>query len=701
VNAGAAVQLALDLGAHQLGVPVAPVLTSPPDGFVVPDPVVSFVWNSSAEADNYELSLSVNSGPETSHTTADTVQGVTLDWGDAASWKVRGANAVGDGPWSATRNFTVVVMGRPDLSSPEDSSVEPETAVRLIWGATAQATSYHVQVGHSPSFVQLFLDEAGIPDSSLSLANLVRSNTYYWRVRGQNSAASSEWSSTYSFSVADPLPGNVVLAGPADAAVDVPVDVTLAWTAAAGARSYELEVTTSESFSYVDFGGSTDGLSLAPTGLSNLSTYYWRVRAVSTGGAGAWSLSRSFSTTIASPVQPVLLGPTGSTRQPQNPVLVWRPDSLAAVFRVHLSRAATFDTILLDSLVASPSLRLARLVADREHFWRVRGTNRAGSGLWSDAASFITVQNEHPVVVDDSVWVREDQRLEISVLTNDSDPEGHALTVDAIGPAAQGTASLLNSGDISYLPATDYFGDDSLQYSILDELGGWSSGLVHIIVTPLNDPPTPPQLQKPTEGAELFLEGDPTDLFEAEWTQSLDVDGDSLTYRWYLVDRGSTSDTLFVSQGTSFLGTSVNFGTLGELVLRAGSEVGVPKVFFHSVSAADADTTVFGEEKTVIFTRGAITSLTPSSTPQRFEVGRVYPNPAADHVLIEFLVPETGDLSVRVFDIAGRELFQLVRNVGPGRESMELDTSSLPPGVYHFLSTLGALAASGQFVIWR
>ncbi|HEV8538637.1 MAG TPA: glycosyl hydrolase family 18 protein [Bacteroidota bacterium] len=88
------------------------------------------------------------------------------------------------------------------------------------------------------------------------------------------------------------------LSAPSNAATGIAVNPTLTWNSSVGATSYRLQVSTSSSFSslVVDNSGNT-ATSYAASGLSNSTTYYWRVNAANTGGTSAWSNTFSFTTT--------------------------------------------------------------------------------------------------------------------------------------------------------------------------------------------------------------------------------------------------------------------------------------------------------------------------------------------------------------------------------------------------------------------
>src|SRR5439155_13901176 len=84
-----------------------------------------------------------------------------------------------------------------------------------------------------------------------------------------------------------------------------------------------------------------------------------------------------------------------------------------------------------------------------------------------------------PVAVADSYGVDEDGTLVVDaghgVLSNDSDPDGDAITTLLLTHPANGTLTLSADGSFSYTPDADYFGTDGFTYHARDASGSLSS----------------------------------------------------------------------------------------------------------------------------------------------------------------------------------------------------------------------------------
>jgi len=104
----------------------------------------------------------------------------------------------------------------------------------------------------------------------------------------------------------------------------------------------------------------------------------------------------------------------------------------------------------------------------------------------------VTVNYVSPVAFDDMVQLDEDEQIVINVLDNDQNPDNEILVANIIGqPAYNGNALLTSSGEFTYTPDPDYYGYDSLYYSVCIEgtTGYCDTALVLIAINPVNDKP--------------------------------------------------------------------------------------------------------------------------------------------------------------------------------------------------------------------
>ncbi len=98
--------------------------------------------------------------------------------------------------------------------------------------------------------------------------------------------------------------------------------------------------------------------------------------------------------------------------------------------------------------------------------------------------------NHPPVAEADGGTADEDTTVDISVLANDSDPDGDTLSIESVTAPGFGTAT--RSGDATYVvysPSPNYYGPDAFYYTVTDGKGGTAMARVDITIRAVNDPP--------------------------------------------------------------------------------------------------------------------------------------------------------------------------------------------------------------------
>ena len=80
--------------------------------------------------------------------------------------------------------------------------------------------------------------------------------------------------------------------------------------------------------------------------------------------------------------------------------------------------------------------------------------------------------NLPPQAVDDHAVTTRGTAIRIAVLSNDTDPDGDALTVSAVAPPQHGSAVANPDGSVTYTPDAGYVGEDSFSYTASDGQAG-------------------------------------------------------------------------------------------------------------------------------------------------------------------------------------------------------------------------------------
>ncbi|MBV7265915.1 Ig-like domain-containing protein [Erythrobacter ani] len=204
-----------------------------------------------------------------------------------------------------------------------------------------------------------------------------------------------------------------------------------------------------------------------------------------------------------------------------------------------------------------------------------------GMGGFDTATATITVNpvNDAPIAGADVATVDEDSQVTISILANDSDPDGDPITVtDASAP--NGTVTINPDGTVTYSPNPDFFGTDTITYRVSDGNGGIATGTVDVTVNNVNDlPADEPEAVDAFSGAPTII-----DVLE----NASDPDGDPLSVIMASVDIGkvfiNSDGTLSYTPPDGFTGLATILYTISD-----GNGGFVNSTAIVDVSAAGAD----------------------------------------------------------------------------------------------------------------
>src|SRR5690606_11079053 len=110
----------------------------------------------------------------------------------------------------------------------------------------------------------------------------------------------------------------------------------------------------------------------------------------------------------------------------------------------------------------------------------------------------VVPDNPPPTPVNDSYTIEEDSDVaEYDVTANDTndDPEDpdETFSLVSVGSSSNGTVSRSADGTkLRYKPNANFFGVDTVTYTIRDSNGASATGTVTFTVTAVNDPPPSP-----------------------------------------------------------------------------------------------------------------------------------------------------------------------------------------------------------------
>ena len=203
--------------------------------------------------------------------------------------------------------------------------------------------------------------------------------------------------------------------------------------------------------------------------------------------------------------------------------------------------------------VTAPSLGTARISdggagvlyapeADRHGTDRFSYEVSDGHGGTATAEVEVTVEpvNDAPVAAPDTGRTKEDTKVVLNVLSNDTDVDGDALRVVSVTAPSLGTARISDGGaGVLYAPEADRHGTDRFSYEVSDGHGGTATAEVEVTVESVNDAPVAvvviPDQTLDEGGADVAIDLAPH--FE-------DRDGDALAYSAVSSDPGLVAVTV-------------------------------------------------------------------------------------------------------------------------------------------------------------
>lgn len=189
-----------------------------------------------------------------------------------------------------------------------------------------------------------------------------------------------------------PVPDIVSLVEPINNAQGISsTQVLCKWTRAPKSMRYELQASLDSTFNTGVISVLSKTVTATLTNLPELSVVYWRVRAINSGGIGAWSAVNKFTTTYALPSPPALLIPANnSVHQNIDQEFQWEDVSNATEYKFQLSNNVPFTDIIIDTTLSTNSFNVNDLQEGKKLYWRVSSINPSGTSAYSPKSNFTT-----------------------------------------------------------------------------------------------------------------------------------------------------------------------------------------------------------------------------------------------------------------------------------------------------------------------
>ncbi len=584
---------------------------------------VSLSWSSPASdggsvITDYVVEYSTNSGSTwatfvdaVEATTSSTVTGLTN--GTGYIFRVTAKNTAGNGTASST---TSAIVPRTMPSAARSvAGTSGNAQVALTWSAPvttggAVVTDYEIQYSSNGTTWTTFSDSVSTT-ASVTVTGLTNGTAYTFRVAAVNGAGAGTYSTASSSVTPFTTPGTPTSVTPTRGNGQV----SLSWTApvsngGSAIIQYRVQFAAEGSDDYSSWSSAVSTLSTSTsyvvTGLTNGTSYKFRVVATNAAGNGSYSSASSAVMPFTVSGAPTSIVTTNGVSQV---ALSWTAptstggDSITDYVIQHSSNSGSTWTTFSDSVSTSTSATVTGLTNGTSYVFRVAAVNAAGTGTYSSASASAT-----PRTVSDApssvVATAGNGQVSLSWTVPESNG-GSAVTDYSIEYSTDASAWTSFSDGTSTLRAatvTDLTNGVAYYFrvSAINLVGTSSASAPSSPVTPLTVP-TAPTITQITTGNALL-----TVVFSAAGdggnpitTYQYSTDGGAT---WQTRAVGSTSSPLIISALSTNGTTALSNGTTYSVQLRAVNSAGTGSA---STSTTATPTTVPGAPTSVSSSPGA------------------------------------------------------------------------------------------------
>jgi len=378
-----------------------PILVEPVnDSINAPYSSITLVWNTLANANEYEFEVSEN--PDFSNTFSSGSTSLTstsiggLYPATTYYWRVRGENNSGFSPWSDVWHFTTasVPLDEPTLVFPANNSTNQALDIEFKWQEVYGANEYFMQISSSSDFNTY--SEFNTADTVKQVTGLGQNSVYFWRVKASDGTSESNWSEIWSFQTGTGTLETPVLIAPSENENNIDTAMLIfLWYTVNDADNYDFQLSTDAAFLNIFYETNIADTTLTIEHLDCDDIYFWRVKAHSTYLESYWSPTRQFSTIPCENfiAAPNLRSPENNSQNIDNQQVTfeWSNVNQATAYNFQLSFDSNFDDLVVDSILSIENCTVDNLFCSSTYYWRVNATDGSITSDWSDVWNFTTV----------------------------------------------------------------------------------------------------------------------------------------------------------------------------------------------------------------------------------------------------------------------------------------------------------------------
>jgi hypothetical protein len=309
-------------------------------------------------------------------------------WGSANS-DPSGLNLtyyIDDAIYSTSSNFASIQY-TPPPGQPTDLSANSWTTSshNLTWSATLYTNSYTLRRALNSALTVSPTTITGILTNSYTITDLSAGTQYYYRVTSVGDGGSTN-SLTFNTKTLSPIPQNLQTTIISDTSHN------LTWSASTGATSYTIQRASDSGFSSVlqTYSG-VGGTSTIITGLTPITTYYYRIAAYNSITLGNYSSGISVTTILAIPATPTDFSGNSITDTSHN--LTWSSTGADSfIIEKYTDPGFSILDISYHNISSSP-YTITGLNPGSTNYYKIAAKNTAGISAFSSGIDVITLSN--------------------------------------------------------------------------------------------------------------------------------------------------------------------------------------------------------------------------------------------------------------------------------------------------------------------
>ncbi|MCW8848841.1 MAG: T9SS type A sorting domain-containing protein [Melioribacteraceae bacterium] len=186
--------------------------------------------------------------------------------------------------------------------------------------------------------------------------------------------------------------GKTSLIYPANLQKDLDTNITLIWNKVEDADKYFIQLAFDPTFKNIEVSDSTTDTVKTFSNLLKGKKYYCRIQGQDIAySLGPWSNPSSFSTFIALPAQPQLIGASPYPNRPEYISFNWEKARDATQYFIEIANDNNFSNILMSATTSDTVKVFPGFSEGQNIYWRVYSKNVGGNSDWSVVSKYTLI----------------------------------------------------------------------------------------------------------------------------------------------------------------------------------------------------------------------------------------------------------------------------------------------------------------------